>query len=151
MITISEARLSNAKTILKLERQVWEQESELNDVSSKYDLGSFIRFGYVFVAKDKTKLVGVIIAFKTKQNDFFVVDWVVAKNYRKKRIGMRLYQKLLSSVPNYAVVTLIDAKNKISLTAHKKLGFHLQKKLKDAYGIGEKKYDCLVKKNRKLF
>jgi L-amino acid N-acyltransferase YncA len=146
-VKIVKAKLADEKQILDLERRVW-SEQNLSDVADKYDLGSFIRFGYVFVAKHQNKTVGAIIAIRTNKDDVFVGDWVVDKQHRGKQVGRALYQKLMDSVKGTSIITLVSSRYKTSVAAHKKLGFKEKRLIRDAYGVGEKEnYHLLYRKN----
>lgn len=148
MIRISRAKPSDSEEVRKLETKVWNEE-----VSNKYDIPMFIRFGYAFIAKDRKKIIGCIYGYKTNKNQVFVCDWFVDKNYRKKDIGIKLYKKLISSI-SCPIVSFIDPKRIPTLNAHKKLGFKVLKKVKNAYGRAEgleKGYKLLMgfKNNKK--
>jgi len=147
-IKIIRAKPSNDLEILRLERKVWKEGFNLKDVSGKYDLGSFIRLGLVFVAKDKNKIVGAIISFRTEKGEIFIADWVVDEKYRNLGIGTKLYNKLKSSVKNRSLITFIETRYRDSIKMHKKMGFRIKKKVRDIYGIGDKKtYYVFVKKD----
>lgn len=143
-VLIQSASLSDEKQILNLERAVWKETLNLRDVADKYDLATFIRFGYVFVAKSKGKVVGAIIAIRTKRNHIFVADWVVKKGFRRQGIGKKLYQRLLNCERGYKFISLVSSRYKASVAAHKKMGFKEKKIIKDAYGVGEKEYYHLI-------
>jgi predicted N-acetyltransferase YhbS len=89
-IIIIEAKVKEAQEIRKLEEKVWGE-----DVVNKYDIPMFVRFGYVFVAKDKGKIIGAICSYFTKVGELYVCDWVVDKNYQGKKIGTDLYKALI--------------------------------------------------------
>jgi ribosomal protein S18 acetylase RimI-like enzyme len=130
-IQILRAKVSEAQEIRKLETKVWGEE-----VVNKYDIPMFVRFGYVFVAKDKNKIVGAIIAYKTKDDDIYVCDWVVDQKYRNKKIGLKLYTKLINSVKN-PIITFLDPKRIPTIKAHELLGFKIVKKVNNAYGYSQ--------------
>ncbi len=142
MITITKAVKSDSKSIIKLEERVWEEKN----ITSIYDIPVFIKYGYTFVARDGNKTIGVIMAIKTKEDNIFVMDWIVDKKYRRKKIGERLYKKLITNIKNNAILSLVDENNIVSINAHKKLGFKIIKKLKDPYYLGNNEYVYLMKK-----
>jgi predicted N-acetyltransferase YhbS len=147
-IKIAKAKPSDDLEILKLERRIWKEDFHLKDVAGKYDLGSFIRLGLVFVAKYKNKIVGTIISFVTKTGEIFIADWIVDEKYRNLGIGTRLYNKLKSNAKKRKFITYIETRYKDSIRIHKKMGFKIKKKVRDIYGIGEKKsYYVFVKTN----
>lgn len=146
-IEIVKAKPSNNLEIFDLERRVWKDIFRLKDVSGKYDLGSFIKMGLVFIAKDNDKIIGAIISFGTINGNIFVADWFVDKKYQSLGIGRRLYNKLLRSIKNKQVITIIGTDYKKSINFHKKMGFKIKKRIKDVYGIKEKRdYYIFVKK-----
>ncbi len=146
MLVISRAKISDVEEIKKLERRVWKEYMNLEDVTGDYGLGPLIRFGYVFVAKVDGKIVGVIVALKTKDSSVFVEDWVVDKNYRGQKIGRKLYEKLIEAVGNVHLVTWVNSRYVDSVEAHKKIGFKMHKIVKDPYGIGETEDYFVVKR-----
>lgn len=130
MVKIVKAKVSDAQEIRRLETRVWGEE-----VVNKYDAPMFIRFGWCFAAKDKNKIVGAICSYLTKNNEVYVCDWVVDKRFRERSIGVNLYKKLLKAVPGKHIISFIDPKNIASLEAHKKLGFKIDKIMKNVYGL----------------
>ncbi|MGV8150326.1 MAG: GNAT family N-acetyltransferase [Candidatus Woesearchaeota archaeon] len=127
-LQILKAKIGDAQEIRKLETRIWGEE-----VVNKYDIPMFVRFGYVFIAKDKNKIVGAICSYKTKKDEVYVCDWVVDEKYRNKNIGSKLYKKLINSV-NYPIITFLDPKLITTVRAHEKLGFKLFKRIDNAYG-----------------
>ena len=140
-ITISKAKVSDAQIIRKLEEKIWSQE-----VVNKYDAPMFVRFGYVYIAKHEKKIIGALIAYQTKDNEVYVCDWITDKKYRSKKIGKKLYERLIEEVGEKPIVSFIDPKNTPSLRAHLKLGFKVIKKIKNPYALNEG-YRVFVKRN----
>lgn len=140
-ITISRAKISDSQIVRKLEERVWSEE-----VVNKYDAPMLVRFGYVYVAKHNKNMIGAIIAYQTKDDEIYVCDWVIDKEYRGKKIGQKLYEHLIGEVGKKPIVSFIDPKNIPSLEAHLKLGFKIVKKIKNPYALNEG-YRILVKRN----
>lgn len=136
MITISRAKVNEAQEIRELEQRVWEE-----NVTSRYDMPMFVKFGHVFVAKDNGRIIGVVYCYLTKDKKLFVPDWAVDKNYQGKGIGLKLYERLIKEVNGTPIITFIHHENIASLGAHKKLGFKVIKKVDDPYKIKEKHLD----------
>ena len=133
MITIAKAKIGDAQKIRSFEQIEWNEK----DIVGPYEAATFIRYGYAFVAKDKGEIVGVIIAMKTKNDEIKVIDWIVAKEYRRQKIGSRLYAALEKEVKEYPLLSFVERNNKESADGHKKLGFRKVKKIKDAFGMGK--------------
>ncbi len=142
MMKIIKAKISDSKNIRALEQKVWKEK----DVAGKYDLVVDIRFEYCFIAKEKHKLIGAILAIKTKNNKIYVQDWFVDKEYRNRGIGKKLYFRLFKATKGFSILTFIHPNFKESLEVHKKLGFKLLKKVKDVYGLKDNEYRFLMKK-----
>lgn len=142
MITIAKAKISDAQKIRTFEQKEWNEK----DIVGPYEAATFIRYGYAFVAKDKEDVVGVIIAMKTKGNEIKVIDWIVAEEYRRKKIGSRLYAALEKEVKGYTLLSFVECKNKESSEGHQKLGFKKIKKIKDAFGMKTKEQWWLMRK-----
>ncbi|MCB9798264.1 GNAT family N-acetyltransferase [Candidatus Nomurabacteria bacterium] len=132
MITISKAKPSECQKVRHLEQKVWKEPG----VTSQYDIAFFVSFGYVFVAKDKDKIVGAIVAIKTKDNEIKITDWVIDKKYRRMGIGSRLYAKLKKEAKELPLLAYVEASNEPSIHGHQKLGFKKVKKMKDPFYLG---------------
>ncbi len=129
-IIIAKAKPTDAQAIRRLEDLVWQEE-----VTNKYDSPMFVRFGYVFTAKEGTKLVGAIIAFRTNTDEVFVSDLVVHPSYQGKKIGERLYRKLLQAVKGKNIVSFLDPELIPTMNLHKKLGGKIAAKVRNAYDL----------------
>ena len=147
MIKISKAKPKESQSIRQFEQLVWNE----TDITSPYDIVSFVTYGYVFLAedteKDKDKIVGTIVAIKTKDNEIRIVDWIVHEQYRHTGIGTRLYKRLRKEIGNLTMIAYVESDNTASIEGHKKLGFKPTKKVKDPFFIGEKK-NWLVMKSK---
>ena len=142
MIKIVKAKPEESNEIRDFEDTLWEEKH----VTSRYDMVSFVTFGYVFLAKDEGKIIGAIIAMKTKNDEIRVTDWIVDEKYRRLGIGTKLYKKLFKETDGLNVITYIKTDNIPSLESHKKLGFKKVKKVRDPYLSGKEKYYWLVKR-----
>lgn len=138
MIKIVQAKPSDTLKIMKLEQEVWKKEFKLKGVAGQYDLGSFIRLGLVFVAKDEDKIIGAIVSFGTASGDMFLADWVIDEKYRNLGIGTKLFNKLISKIKNRKLISYVEERYEESIRFHKRMGFKVQKMVRDVYGIGEK-------------
>lgn len=142
MITISRAKISESQKVRRLEQTVWKS----NIITSQYDAAFFVHYGHVFVAKDKNKIVGAIVAIKTKGNEIKIIDWVVAELYRRHGVGLRLYQALKKAAGKLPLIAWVKTTNHPSLEAHRKLGFKKTKKLVDPFALGNKGVYWIMKK-----
>jgi ribosomal protein S18 acetylase RimI-like enzyme len=133
-IKITRAKVSDAQAIRKLEEKVWNEE-----VTNKYDIPMFVRFGYVFIARVATTLVGAIVAYRTNNDEVYVCDLVVDSKYRRLRIGEKLYRKLMTSVRGKNIVSFLDPELGPTLQLHKKLGGKIVAKIKDPYNLEKDK------------
>ncbi len=96
----------------------------------------FIRFGYVFVAKESETIVGAIIALPTKDGKIKVNDLVVHPNYHRKGIGTQLYQILIKEVLEKEIISVVEEDNIASLQMHRKLGFQVEQEIDDPFQVG---------------
>jgi len=135
MIKISKAKPKESQSIRQFEQFVWDEEC----ITSKYDIVSFVTYGYVFLAKDKDKIVGTIVAIKTKDNEVRILDWIVHEKYRHMGIGTRLYKRLKKEIGKLTMIAYVESDNKASIEGHKKLGFKCTKEITDPFFIGDKK------------
>jgi ribosomal protein S18 acetylase RimI-like enzyme len=128
VIKIVRAKVEDSEELRKLETRIWRER-----VTNKYDLSDMIRFSYAYIAKDENKTVGGIYGYKTKDGKFYVCDWFVDKRYRKRGIGSKLYKRLIKDI-KLPIVSFLDPNYPPTIKAHKKLGFKILKKVKNAYG-----------------
>ncbi len=142
MIKIARAKPSDAQKIRALETKVWKEE-----VTNRYDAPMFVRFGYAYVAKDRDKIIGALIAWQTRDNEIKVADWIVDERYRENGVGLRLYKRLLQDTKGKTIVSFVDTKNEPSLKAHLKLGFKVVKRVKDPFVLKGKPEFFVRKKN----
>lgn len=143
-IKIIKAKILEAKEICDLENQVWG-----HPVVTIYETAIFIRYGYVYIAKDTSinRIVGTIVAFPTKTNTIYVCDWVVSHKYQRMGIGEKLYKKFLKEVVDREIIGFIESKNKNSLMLHKNLGFDVVRRIKSPFGIeGQEGFIVRLKK-----
>ena len=124
--------MTDSQEIRKLEAKIWGEE-----VVNKYDAPMLVRFGYSYIAKDKGKIVGAIVAYPTKQKEVYVCDLVVDKNYRREKIGERLYKRLILATRGRNIVSFIDPGNKASINLHLRLGAKIVRKVKNPYALRE--------------
>ncbi|MBP9766037.1 MAG: GNAT family N-acetyltransferase [Candidatus Pacebacteria bacterium] len=132
-IIIQKAKVENSKEIRELEKKIWKEEC-----TNQYDMPMFIRFGYVFIAKDNLKIIGAVTSFKTNKNEVYVSDLFVDSKYRKLGIGQKLKERLLKEVKGMNVISFLDPKNTATINLHKKIGSKIVSKIKNAYGLKEK-------------
>lgn len=133
-IKISKAKVPDAQAIRVLEERVWGEE-----VTNKYDIPMFVRFGYVYVARIGAKIVGAIVSYRTNKNEVYVCDLVVDPKYRRLKIGEKLYKKLLASVKGMNVVSFLDPKLGPTFELHKKLGGKIASHISDPYNLQKDK------------
>lgn len=129
-IKIQKAKVEDAQTIRGLETKVWKEE-----VTNKYDIPMFVRFGYVFIAKDKEKIIGAIIGYKTNKDEVYISDLVVDFNYRRQGIGEKLKERLLKEVKGMDVVSFLDPENTPTIELNKKMGAKIISKPRNPYGL----------------
>lgn len=141
MVTISRAVLCESQKIQKLEEKVWREKR----VTSPYDAAFYVRFGYVFVAKDHGQLVGAIVAIKTREDDIAVIDWVVDARYRQKGVGRRLYERLEKESKPHHIVAYVQVDNTSSVEAHTRMGFKKFKKIQDLFSLGTQEWWWVMK------
>jgi len=157
-IRIVRAKIRDSQEIRALEQKVWNEKDVAGKyvagkyvagkyVAGKYDIATTIRFGYCFVAKDRDKIIGAVIAIKTNDDKVYIQDWFVKWEYRGKGIGKRLYLRLIETAKDLPVITFVHPKFKASLNVHKSIGFKIAGKVKDVYGLGDKDYRFLMQKS----
>ena len=130
---IRKARINESQAIRKFEDRAWKEKN----ITSKYDIANFVRFGHVFVAEDRGKIVGLICAMETKDGEIYVEEWVVGEKCRGKGIGKHLYNELIKVARKKKILAFTQLGNKVSIKAHQKLGFKIIKKVEDAYNLGQ--------------
>ena len=142
---ISQAKGSDSPGIRKLEQQVYKDK----DISGKYENGYLIKFEYVFVAKEKNKIIAAILAMKTAKEEIYVEDIIISHKFQHHGLGRRLYETLLARCGNYPILALVNTTNEHSIALHKELGFKGVKKIQDPFGVKEKSTSFLMRREKK--
>lgn len=142
-MVIRRAKINESQKIRKFEDRAWHEKN----VTSECDMANAVRFSYVFVAIERDKIVGLICAVRTRNDDVYVEEWCVDEKYRGKGIGKKLYIRLLKEVGNKKILAFTQLSNKISQKAHCRLGFKIVEKVEDAYNTGEPR--LLLVRNKK--
>ncbi len=145
MINISQAKVFENSAIRKLEQQVWKGK----DISGNYKNLDLIKFDYVFVAKEKNKIIGAILAMKTVKDEIYVEDVIIHPKWQHQCIEKKLYETLLAACGNVSVITSVDITNDASIKLHKELGFKGVKKIKNPFVIDMKEESFLMRKDKK--
>lgn len=141
-IKLRKFRLSDLKTILKIERS-----SFSIDAYSKRRFKSLWKYhpNDFILAKIKDKIVGYIIAYP--REDF--VDFnsmAVDKKYHNLGIGKKLVNFVLKKFKKLSLKQAsleVRTKNKIAISFYKNLGFKIKKIIKNYYKDGGDAYRML--------
>ena len=141
---ISQAKGSDSPGIRKLEQQVWKDKV----ISSKYDSSYLIKFEYAFVAKEKNKIIGAILAMKTVKDEIYVEDIIISPKFQNHGIGKKLYETLLAHCGNVPVLASVTINNEALITLLKELGFKGVKKMQDP-AVKEKSTSFLMRREKK--
>ena len=144
MVTISKAKVYESPAIRKLEQQVWKDKN----ITGKYENAYLTRFEYVFVAKEKNKIVGAILAMKTAKEEIYVEDLIIHPKWQHQGLEKRLYETLLAACGNLPVLALVSVTNEPSIKLHKELGFKGIKKVQNPFGIDKDATSFLMKRTK---
>lgn len=128
MITIKKAQTKDCPKIVELEKKIRNDEF----VCNVYENAAFIEYGFVFVAKDKEKIVWAIVSFVGKNDIVFVTDFVVEPKYRNQGIWIKLYKKLIKEAWR-SIHALVWPWYKQSINLHESLWFKMIKKVNKPY------------------
>jgi ribosomal protein S18 acetylase RimI-like enzyme len=141
MITIEKGKIKDMRKIKLLEERVWEE----NNVFGRYAISVFIRFGYVFVAKDDGAIIGVVHAIGTKKDEVYITDLFVDRRYHSQGVATKLYKRLIEAANGKPVISFVQVHNESSLRVHEKLGFRIVKKLRGVNDISPNSACYLMK------
>lgn len=144
MIHISQAKTHDLFGIRKLEQSVLKSK----DPSKRYENRLFTDFAYVFVAKEKNKVVGAILAMKTAKDEMYVENILIAPKFQHQGLEKRLYETLFAECGNLPILALVHTDNEASIKLHKQLGFKGVKKIADPFGTQEKTSSFLMRKEK---
>ncbi len=133
MFRVRKATLEDVNAIYTLEKRVWGEE-----VTTVWDMATFIRHGEVLVAMERDLLVGALLSLISKNGDVYIVDVVVSEKKRRCGIAAGLYHKLFSVCPGRRVVTDVSARLVGAVALHEGLGFKKVKLEHNWYGLREK-------------
>ena len=145
MVSISKAKVSDAPGIRKLEQQIWREK----ETTGKYEDGYIIRFEYAFVAKEKNKIIGAILAMRTTNDEIYVEDIIISPRFQHQGIDRKLYSTLLAHCGDHTILALVNVTNESSIALHKELGFKGVKKIVNPFGVKEETVSFLMKKEKK--
>lgn len=101
----------------------------------------------IFVAEEKEKLVGYLIAIggtvkRTKHSAYLVIG--VLQEYRGKGIGTKLFDNVIKWAPKHNVSRLelsVVTKNKAGLALYKKNGFDIEGTKRNSLNINGETFD----------
>lgn len=130
---VRKAVLAEAQVIRALETEVWNES-----VSSTWDIATFVRYGYAYVALHKAEIRGALVGIEQQSGGVYIVDVVVRSAHRQSGIATQLYKALMRDYPNKVLTTHVSPKYEASVQLHEKLGFTKLKIEKDAYGLDGK-------------
>jgi ribosomal-protein-alanine N-acetyltransferase len=143
MIKIQWAGIRDTNKIFNLTKRVYHDRLSAN----LFAIGECIKFGYVFVArKGDGKLAGAILAWRTRDDEVYVSDIVIDKEYRKQGLASQLYERILSQARDREIIAFVDHDDTPSLKLHQKLGFYKEKKMKAPYGLKSMKEMYLMRR-----
>lgn len=145
MVSIFRAKVFESSGIRKLEQQVFKDKN----ISGNYKNLDLIRFEYVFVAKEKNKIIGAILAMKTVKEEIYVEDVIIHSKWQHIGIEKKLYETLLAACGNVAIIAFVSIINENSIKLHKELGFKGVKQVKNPFVIEMKEESFLMRKERK--
>lgn len=112
---------------------------ELNaDYAKLFDLTELLKYQYTrfYVWEESKQIVGFIHA-----NVFFedgdIINIVVAKNYRRKKIGTQLFNYLLANNPIKNLTLEVNINNQKAITFYQKQGLEVLTIRKNYYSDGD--------------
>ena len=145
MVSISRAKVYESSAIRKLEQQVWKDK----DITRKYENAYLIKFEYAFVAKEKNKIIGAILAMKTTKEEVYVEDLIIHPKWQHQGLEKKLYETLFAACGNIPVFALVDNTNEASLRMHKELGFTGVKKVPNPFERDKTSTSFLMRREKK--
>lgn len=98
---------------------------------------------FVFVARDSEEIVGAIVAFPTRHGTLFVHKVMVDARYRRRGIGMRLFELLLAHVDatvRAACYLTVGTTRPAEVRRYERLGFTEKRLVTGFYREDEDRY-----------
>jgi len=99
---VRQAKIEDFLKIAKLDRDAWGQNEYANFVpDGEHVWRVWVEYAMVYCAEEKGNIVGVILAFPTKDNDkYFLHKIFIDYAFRKQSIGKKLFTKLCHQLDN---------------------------------------------------
>ncbi len=144
MVNISRAKWSDSFPIRKLKQQVRKDKA-----TPEKDENIFTRFEYIFVAREKNKVIGAILAIKTVKDEIYIENIIISPKWQHQGIEKRLYETLLAYSGNVPVLAIVNTTNEESIHLLKELGFKGIKKVKNFLGVDTSTESFLMCREKK--
>ncbi|MFP7479532.1 GNAT family N-acetyltransferase [Terribacillus saccharophilus] len=163
-MVIREIRVEDAETFIHLVKEVESKsdfmlmEASERKTTSDQQRKQLERFeqqnnSTIFVAEEKGKLVGYVIAIggtvkRTKHSAYLVIG--ILQEYRAKGIGTQLFDNVTNWAPKHNISRLeltVVTENKAGVALYKKSGFDIEGTRRNSLIINGRSYDeyCMSK------
>lgn len=140
---ITPAQTTDFLAIAELDREAWKDNNHAEFIpDGEHVWRIWVEHALVFCAKQESEIIGAILAFPTKQNQYCTHKVFVRKDYREKGIGSALFKALLSEIDALKAMTFltVDPANQSALALYEKWGFTSREFVKGFYREQEDRY-----------
>ena len=148
MIRIRKAKPQDFLEIAKLDRRAWRKNRNSRHIpDGEHAWRLWAEHALVYCAWSEGKMAGAILAFPCLAGEFCIHKVFVAPGLRGKKIGTRLFEKLLRDLDRRGVGSFltVDPRNESALALYAKWGFTGRTFVKGFYRKNE---DRLVLKRK---
>lgn len=150
MIRIQKAKPRDFLEIAKLDRRAWRENRNSKFIpDGEHAWRLWVEHALVYCAWKEGKMTGAILAFPCLSGEFCIHKVFVAPGARGRKIGTRLFDKLLQDLDRRGTGSFltVDPRNESALALYGKWGFTGRTLVKGFYRKNE---DRLVLKRRPL-
>ncbi len=126
MIRIHKGKPQDFLEIARLDRRAWRENRNSKYIpDGEHAWRLWAEHAFVYCARKEGKAVGAILAFPCLSGEFCIHKVFVAPLFRGKKIGTRLFEKLLQELDQRGVCAFltVDPRNESALALYAKWGF----------------------------
>ncbi len=143
MIRVQKAGGRDFLSIAQLDRKAWRQNRHSKYIpDGEHAWRLWVEHALVYCAKQGDDIVGAILAFPCLCGDFCIHKVFVKPNCRNRKIGTRLFMKLLQDLDRRGVPSFltVDPLNGSALALYMRWGFTERRLVKGFYRKNEDRF-----------
>jgi len=143
VIRVQKARVGDFLGIARLDRKAWKQNRSSKYIpDGEHAWRLWVEHALVYCAKQGDDIVGAILAFPCLSGDFCIHKVFVKPDFRNKKIGTRLFMRLLQDLDRRGASSFltVDPVNESALALYAHWGFKERTLVKGFYRKKEDRF-----------